>query len=346
MSMRLSSTSCTKSNRRMEDVMPTLEDWNNYQEQIKRSPSEATQSHVKGVKRHITCDADGCYASVKQRPRSDYAYSKYCLKHTRHNNRHGHPTKKMPRVTPLRPRYRTHESDKARSAYLVGRSMVSRYLSSSRLGHVLKSIQNEKELLANWEPPSVYQRAADMDFPTRWKWYRHHLLVNHDMEPIDLLRHQVGLVTVLKTCPEIFASERMEQLFLSYRWLQVKQLPRHGLDYRTGKSKKHESLDTKTAKWMYRCLEGVWDAVPEEAKGELGLLINEKNEERANKVRGWTEDGRKSVGRTHKKRQNQAVSMFRCLDTGAYIGKLADGRLKVLQRGNASDEQLKRLTGR
>jgi len=174
----------------------------------------------------------------------------------------------------------------------------------------------------------------------RWKWYRHHLLVTHEVSPLELLKHHVGLLVALMMRPGLFANDRMRHQFLAYRFIRLRPLPRHGADAYTGKAKQHQALDLETAKWMYRLLIKLWERMPTRVNAELEDLIKMKADEKVKRKEAWTAERRATMSMKASTRQNQVVTQYRCMTSDAVIGKTKTGAILVLKRGSASDDQL------
>lgn len=320
----------------------TTNDWEAFslsQKNITPTRQRIRESHTNPK----VCSVGNCNRNVKRHKEEGYAYSKYCVKHTQHAIRHGHPVKKIPRVTNLRPQYRTENSDQARTAYLAGRQWLRDNLDTDLLQSALRRYTDDLSMLEDWEAPSIHIRASDMELNTRWKWYRHNLLVKHKVTPLEVLMHQVGLLVVLKKCSGIFVSDRMKHQFLATRWLQLKPLPMHGADAYTKKMMKHGTLDSKTAKFIHDRLEGFWEMMLRVGVEQLEELISTKAAERVYRAKQWSEASREAVGRHTKKRHHAYIRTFKCMTTGATFGQLISGELRVIHRGRASDGQLQRL---
>jgi len=184
-----------------------------------------------------------------------------------------------------------------------------------------------------------------MEQEQRWKWYRHHLLVTHKVSAYEYVRHQVGLLVALHYSPDSFHGDKMSERFLATRFLQLKPLPKHGMDWVTKKMKQHEPLDKKTARFISGRLRALWQTLSNmtNIESELPLLIKQTHGRRQASKEKWTNEAREKHRLNATKQFNQTFGELRCLATGAVFGKTKSGKLKVLYRGAASDAQIKRM---
>ena len=252
----------------------------------------------------------------------------------------------MPHVGLVSKAHDNQANREARTAYLAGREWVRQNKDSDTLRRLIEAVEHDTCVLKEcWESPSPFTKASSMELNQRWKWYRHHLLVTNQVSAYDYVRHQVGLLAVLHYSPSFFFSDRMKERFLATRFLQLKPLPRHGMDWVTKKAKQHEPLDKKTAKFISGRLRALWTTLTcmTTIEDELPLLLNKTERKREIYKAKWTNEARKRQSQKAANQFNQTIGELRCLTTGAVFGKTRSGKLKVLYRGSATDEQVKRL---
>lgn len=252
----------------------------------------------------------------------------------------------MPYVTQVSKKSNHERNRSARTAYLAGREWVRLNKDNDTVKRIIKSVEHDAHILKEcWEPPTPYTKASSMELNQRWKWYRHHLLVTHQVDAYEYVRHQVGLLTALQHSQESFYGERMKERFLATRFLQLKPLPKHGKDIVTKRLKQHEPLEKKAAKFISNRLLGIWSALSSMTtiERELPLLINKTKKKRVTASLKWTGELRDRKRESANKQFNQVIGEMRCMTTGAVFGKTKSGKLKVLYRGAATPAQIERM---
>ena len=329
-----------------DNISITNTDYQAFTQSLYTSHSKPLQAKPKVNHDECHCDAYGCSGAPRRSRKHGFAYSRYCEKHDRHKQRHGHPTHKMPRVGLVSKARDNKANREARTAYLAGREWVRQNKDSDTLRRLIEAVEHDTYVLTEcWEQPSPYIRASSMALSQRWKWYRHHLLVTNQVSAYHYVRHQVGLLTVLHYSPGSFSNDGMKERFLATRFLQLKPLPKHGIDWRSKKAKQHEPLDKKTAKFINDRLRAIWVTLTSMTtiEDELPLLLSKTERKRQTYKAKWTNEAREQQRQKAVQQFNQTIDEFRCLTTGAVFGKTRSGKLKVLYRGLASDEQIARL---
>ena len=315
-------------------MTPSLQEgWLNYQQTTSQHHAHPTVTPPKTYDTPPLCVITNCTKQVRMHRTAKRPYSKYCVDHAQHKLRHGHPTLKIPKIS-------STADFEPRCAYLAGKAWIKNNKDSEVVKRLVKDLEWELKDLSNWTPPIKQRRAKDMKPEVRWKWYRHHLLITNEVTPFELLQHHMGLLVVLIMRPGLFANDRMKHQFLAHRFIRFRPLPKHGADAYTGKSKQHQALDIGTAEWMYGRLLKLWDKLPTSVDSELEQLIKLKADEKVKRKEAWTPERRATLAINAKSRQNNVVSQHHCMTTGAIIGKTNTGKLKVIHRGHATDDQL------